>query len=256
MWFVQERVLPEANRRQDALRAQIRGVPTTSAVASISTATQPQQWLAISSENRIYSYEHGAERGNELRNLTVYEFAHGGVHLRAVTAGRSGMFADGKLKIIESITYDLETGSRSFEALRELESNAGEGGGGELFKPLLIKPSHLNSESLSAYIKLLKRRGEAVPVRALILALERRQSDLIAPLVMALIGVPLALAFGRRSAVTALCMAVIVGLLFWAAVGAAQQAGINGWLPPTIAAWSPTAVFLAVGIYLLARART
>jgi lipopolysaccharide export LptBFGC system permease protein LptF len=73
---------------------------------------------------------------------------------------------------------------------------------------------------------------------------------------MALTGIPLALSFGRKSAVIALCLAVMLGLLFWAVVGVFQQMGEYELLPPLIAAWSPLVIFSALGLYLLTRSRT
>jgi lipopolysaccharide export LptBFGC system permease protein LptF len=73
---------------------------------------------------------------------------------------------------------------------------------------------------------------------------------------MTLLGVPLALAFGRRSALAALCAAVGVGLTFWGASSGFQQLGNYGLLSARIAVWSPIVIFAAIGVYLLFRART
>jgi lipopolysaccharide export system permease protein len=73
---------------------------------------------------------------------------------------------------------------------------------------------------------------------------------------MALIGIPLALSFGRRSAIMALCLAVALGLLYWGAIGIFRQLGEYELLPPVVAAWAPMLIFAAIGIYLLARSRT
>jgi lipopolysaccharide export LptBFGC system permease protein LptF len=87
-------------------------------------------------------------------------------------------------------------------------------------------------------------------------ALQRKYAEPFGVLVMALIGIPLALAFGRRSAVAALSSAVAVGLAFWGMTSGSQQLGIYGLLPPAVAAWAPVVIFAATGTYLLARART
>ena len=73
---------------------------------------------------------------------------------------------------------------------------------------------------------------------------------------MALVGAPLALAFGRRSAVTALCAAVFLALAFLGVTSGLQQAGAGGLLPPAVAAWAPILIFAAVGLYFLTRAKT
>jgi lipopolysaccharide export LptBFGC system permease protein LptF len=73
---------------------------------------------------------------------------------------------------------------------------------------------------------------------------------------MALFGIPLALSFGRRSAVAALCYAVGISLAYWGTAGVFQQMGEYGLLSPTIAAWSPLLIFATLGVYLLTRMRT
>ncbi len=125
----------------------------------------------------------------------------------------------------------------------------------QLFKPVLNKPAELNAEELSRYIKVLKAR-KVVDVQAYEAALARRRVDPLAPLVMTLVGLPLALAFGRRAAIAALSLAVCVGLGFWGSVSGFQQLGQYRLLPPPVAAWAPLIVFAAVGAYLLSRTRT
>lgn len=262
IWLVAERVVPGTNRRQDALRAQIRGGP-----AQVTAPQSRQQWVAASDGSRIYSYETGA-RQNELRNVAVYEFDSEGVHLRGIVAGAEAVIEQngGGLLVANATVYAATVaaggGEGSNGGLQRRTGTArlrivGTEGDRDAFKPLLIKPDHFNMRSLSDYIKTLKRRGETHLTPPLVVALERRRADpLLAPLVMSLLALPLALAFGRRSAVAALCAAVGIGLLFWAATGGAFQMGVRGWLPPVVAAWSPHIVFLALGIYLLARVRT
>jgi lipopolysaccharide export LptBFGC system permease protein LptF len=87
-------------------------------------------------------------------------------------------------------------------------------------------------------------------------ALQRKYADPFGVIVMALVGIPLALAFGRRSAIAALSSAVAVGLAFWGVTSGSQQMGVYGFLPPAVAAWAPVVIFGATGTYLLARSRT
>lgn len=264
MWFVQERIMPAANRRQDALRAQIKG--GGQAPASAPQGHQ-QQWLAA--ENRIFSYEFD-NQAEQLRDISVYEFDADRVHLQRITNGqRASVNEQGELSVINCEVYYLDD-RRMRQDLNRSGSGVAHGpehhpqvitisrtaSGLSAFKPLLIKSTHLKTEELSTYISALKSRGEQHLLAPYVVARERRRADLIAPLVMALIGLPMALAFGRQSAVTALCTAIVVGLLFWAVTGGAQQMAMYGQLPPVVAAWFPPVIFLAIGIYLIARART
>ena len=244
-WLIQERVMPPANLRQDALRSQIRGGVTRA------TVDFDRQWLASAETGRLYSYQY--EEPDSLKNLVVYEFDSDRIHLQKIVAGRSADWASastGRAELHDAVSLGL----------------AGEGWGGqgemglsqveppEVFKPAVDKPSHLSASALSNYIKTVKRRGGSEPPYEV--ALQKKYAGPFGVMVMALIGVPLALSFGQKSTIMALCFAVVLGLGFWAVSGGFQQMGEYGLLPPLVAAWSPVLVFAATGLYLLFRTRT
>jgi lipopolysaccharide export system permease protein len=268
LWMVQENVLPEANRRQNVLRGQIRGGGSGNA-GGVARVTTPvgRQWLATTETMRLYSYEFD-EREEVLVKPVLYEFDAEGVHLRRVlsgergrwhTVGGGGGIADGgalEIENGEALELGLDDNARgrrrqtfSSEKVERVEPL-------EAFKPTLNKPAEMNLKQLSDYINVLKRRGERAGIAPLMVALERKRADNFSPLVMALVGIPLALAFGRRSAIASLANAVVIGLAVWASTSGFQQLGTYGLLPPTLAAWGPPVIFAAAGIYLLFRART
>ena len=124
----------------------------------------------------------------------------------------------------------------------------------QIFRPTVDKPSQLSSEGLSTYLKSAKRRG--MDVSALAVALQRKYSGPLSVMVMAFLGIPLALAFGRRGTIIALCSAVAVSLAYWGVSGGFQQLGNHGLLPPPVAGWAPPIIFAAAGTYFLSRIRT
>ena len=103
-------------------------------------------------------------------------------------------------------------------------------------------------------IKALKERG--VDVQPLTVVLERRLVEPFLPLVMILVGAPLAFVFGRRGTILSLCVAIGVGLLFLGLMSVTERVGASGLISTHIAAWSPPALFSAAGLYLLSRSRT
>jgi len=105
-------------------------------------------------------------------------------------------------------------------------------------------------------VALLKRRRANSDANLYAVALERRTADLCVPVVMILIAVPLAFAFGRRGTLVALSLAVSVGLGFWGALSGFNQLGLYQLMPPGLAAWAAPLIFTAVGAYLFARLRT
>jgi LPS export ABC transporter permease LptG len=245
-WTVQERVMPQANIRQDALRAQIRGGVQQAVTGS------GRQWLAspLLTPKRIYSYEYD-EREGFLKQPVVYEFDEEGVHLSRIVTGERGLWQEDELLIASATTIQLK-GAR-LEKREEAQQRL-EGLSPEMFKLKLNKPAHLNSRQLSDYITALRPSGRNIT--PLLIALQRKYAEPNTAWIMALFGIPLALSFGRRSAVAALCYAVGISLAYWGTAGVFQQMGEYGLLSPTIAAWSPLLIFATLGVYLLTRMRT
>src|SRR5713226_1367455 len=123
-----------------------------------------------------------------------------------------------------------------------------------VFKPTVDRPSQLSADRLSSYIKTLKERG--ADTAALAVALQGKYAEPFSVIVMALIGMPLAISFGRKSTVVALCSAVVVSLAFWLVSGGFQQLGEHSLLPPGPAVWTPIVIFACAGLYFISRVRT
>ena len=245
-WLIQERLMPQANLRQDALRAQIRG--------GVSRTTTPvgRQWLASGGNGRLYAYEYSDEAA-ALKDPAIYDFDDEGVHLRRTIQAREGVWTPGgqmELRDAESILFSGPGTQHSKSARLSIGGVEPE----EVFRPGTDKPAYLNTKQLSAYIRTVKQRGGAVA--SLAVALQRKYTEPLGALVMALMGIPLALAFGRRSAIVALVSALGIGLGFRATTGGFTQLAVYGLLPATVAAWAPPVIFASAGIYLLFRART
>ena len=244
VWFVQEKVMPDANRRQNALRGMIR---TGAVQADVQSG---KIWVSSADTRRIYSYD-PVSVGGRLNNLSIFDFDAEALHLERVlvTPGMSlasGTFLEGRGESIE-----LGGGGATYERGAPIRLSAGDF---YMLNGELNKPTELDAKSLSAYIKELKERG--VNVAPLSVVLERKRAEPFSPMIMILVGAPLAFVFGRRGTMVALCMAIGSGLAFLGLTSGFQQAGANGILTPSVAAWAPSLLFLAVGGYLLTRTRT
>ena len=246
MWLVQEHVMPPANVRQEALRARIRGGQPRA------TTGTGRQWLASPENRRIYSYEFD-EQGQVLYDPTIYELDNDAVHLRLVSVGKMGVWTAGNEMLIKDAeTINLEGFQVDHQRVSEVHLKDVDPP--QVFRPSVDKPSQLSVAALAGYLRAAKQRG--VDVSGLAVALQRKYVNPFSVLVMAFIGMPLALAFGRRGAVVALCVAVGVSIVYWGIGGGFQQLGTHGLLPPEVAAWSPPVIFAAAGTYFLSRVRT
>jgi LPS export ABC transporter permease LptG len=244
VWFVQEKVMPDANRRQNALRGMIR---TGAVQADLQTG---KVWVSSADTRRIYAYD-PVPVGGQLNNLSIFDFDSEALHLERVLVTpemslSSGAVLEGRGELIE-----LGGGGATYERGAPIRLSAGDF---YVLNNELNRPTELDSKSLSAYISKLKARG--VNVAPLYVALERKRAEPFSPLIMILVGAPLAFVFGRRGTMVALCIAIGSGLAFLGLTSGFQQAGVNGILAPTVAAWAPSLLFLAVGGYLLTRTRT
>ncbi len=245
-WLVQEHLMPSANVKQEALRARIRGGQPRAITGS------GRQWLASAESKRLYSYEF-EEHQEVLREPSIYELDEEGVHLTRVIIGKTAVWTNNnQLLVKEADTVNLrgmvvERQATADVPLDQVELPA-------VFRPTVDKPSQLSVTALAGYLRAARQRGS--DTAALALALQRKYVNPFSVIVMAFIGMPLALAFGRRGAIVALVVAVGVSIAYWGMGGGFQQLGNHGLLPPEVAAWSPPVIFAAAGTYFLSRIRT
>ncbi len=245
-WLVQEHVMPAANVRQESLRARIRGGQARAITGS------GRQWLSSPETRRLYSYEFD-EQGEVLIKPTIYELDDEGVHLKRVITGDQAVWTTpDQILVRQAETVGLQGMVVERQAHSEVKLPGTESP--QVFKPTVDKPSQLSVAALRSYLRAAKQRG--VDVSALVVAEQRKYVNPLSVVVMAFIGMPLALAFGKRGAIVALCLAVAVSVLYWGVGGGFQQLGNHGLLPPEVAAWSPPVIFAAAGTYFLSRVRT
>ena len=244
-WVIQEQLMPYTNVKQDALRARIRG-----GEARAITGTG-RQWLASAESNRLYSYEF-VEQHNTLNDVAIYDFEADSVHLASLVTGSNAVWNTTNkilVKNAETLTFRAMGVERQVNEEKEIQAEPI-----QLFKPTIDKPSQLSSRGLSDYLKAIRQRG--METSALAVALQRKYAAPFSVVVMAFIGMPLALSFGKKGAVLALCAAVAVSVAYWGIGGGFQQLGNHGLLPPAVAGWSPPIIFAAAGTYVLSRVRT
>jgi LPS export ABC transporter permease LptF/LPS export ABC transporter permease LptG len=245
-WFIQERIMPHANIIQDTLRARIRGN-----IAQMAAGTE-RRWLVSTDGSRVYSYDYDDAR-QVLLKPTIYEFDAQQIELKRVIKGEEGKWLPARdFEISKAEWINLNQAKVGLESAAQLKiSNVDPPAA---FRPTVDRPSQMDAAALRNYVHVLKARG--AETATLTVALQRKYAAPFSVIVMALIGMPLAVSFGRKSTVIALCSAVVVSLAFWLVSAGFQQLGEHSLLPPEPAVWTPIVIFACGGLYFISRVRT
>ncbi|HVA63475.1 MAG TPA: LptF/LptG family permease, partial [Terriglobales bacterium] len=107
---------------------------------------------------------------------------------------------------------------------------------------------------LRRYIQALRKSG--YDVSRLSVTLAKKLAYPLITVVMALLAFPFALTVGRRGTVAGITIGIVVAITYWTAASLLEVLGNLNQLPPAMAAWTPDALFLGVGVYLLLRVPT
>jgi lipopolysaccharide export LptBFGC system permease protein LptF len=223
----------------------------------------PAGYLWLASPNQtLYSYKFDALTG-AVRVPTLYKFDPQGIFLQEVIWGSSAKERlDGSVVLEGASLLKLlpVTGGKSEQTHNGYFINGqfvDEITPFQIFKPPLKKLGEYRTSELSVY---LSKIGEQEPSSELItfltIGLWRRRIDPISPLIMWVNGLPLALTFGRRSAMVPLLFAVAIGVLYWLGTNLFTQIGSHGLLPPAAAVLGLPFLFLLTGVYFFSRAKT
>ncbi len=241
-WELQESILPTTNQTQDRLREQIRS-------RGILAKKTGKSWVA--NDKRIYSFELDegrTENFQKVKNLSIYEFSDDDAVLQTVYRTKDAIWAKDKIKfgaIAEKIVWNNNKIDTSQILNGEIIENSSP------FDNLYEKPSHLDSQTLKKQIAESEVEQKDYEV-----ALEKKYSTPFLPFVIALFTAPFALSLNRKGKVATIGYAIGVWLLFMGLTGAFEQFGLNGFLSPRFAIWTPLFLFSLLGIILLSKVKT
>ena len=243
-WELQEKVLPETNRMQDALRAQIRN-------KGLINKKTGKYWVA--NNERIYSFdlsENEDDSFQKVKNLTAYEFSPNDSTLSAIYRSGEASWSADKIKLDgNSEKFTFRSGEISGQ--QNLDSELA-----ETANPFVIhdkKPTQLNTQQIKSEIKAAESETER---RGFEIAMQKKYTTLLLPLIITLFTAPFALSLSRTGKALTVGYAVGIWLLFTGLTSVFEQLGLNGQMSPSAAVWSPLLFFALLGLYLLSKIRT
>jgi LPS export ABC transporter permease LptG/LPS export ABC transporter permease LptF len=243
------RILPEANRRQEALRSEIKG-------NAPQTYLNPDRKWIRGQGPRIYYYKFFDPNQAVMVGVNVYEIDEKPFRLRRhISAARARWESGLKTWVFENgWRRDFQPRNESrFEAFQaatfpELDEQPG------YFLKEVVQDKQMNYPQLEAYIAELRQSGfDTVHLRV---QLQKKLSVPMFAFIMALISVPFAFLTGSRGAMAGVGVSLGVAVAYWALGQLFEQFGNVNQLPAVLAAWSPDVLFALAAMYLMARMRT
>ena len=246
--------LPQANRKQEALRNIIKGKPPQ-------TVLHPEQnWIfglqRPGEPDRIFYYQFFDPGRKEFANLSLFEFNPSTFALtRRIFAARavwnpdtdSWSFLNGWQRDIDgaNVSDYREFLKTSFAEIHESPG---------YFQKEIKKAQEMNFGQLESYIGDLSQSG--FDTMRLRVELWHKLAYPLMAVVMAALAIPFALSMGRRGSLTGIAVAIAVTLAYFVVDSLFGALGDVNYLPAALAAWSSDLLFGLVGGYLLLKTPT
>jgi LPS export ABC transporter permease LptG/LPS export ABC transporter permease LptF len=243
--------VPEADRRQDALRAEIKGKPPQ-------TYLRPDRKWIYGLHDRVYYYKYFDQAERVMAGVNVYEIDPARFRLkRHISAERARWEPNLKAWIFENgwscdidgnrpTRFDVFTGrTRTFPELEEQP---------EYFVKEVKQSRQMNFQELRSYIADLQQSG--FDTVALQVQFHKKFSIPVFALIMAMVSIPFAFLAGNRGAMAGVGLSLTIYIAYWSIGQVFEQVGDLSQLPARVAAWAPDAIFSLAGLYFLARMRT
>jgi LPS export ABC transporter permease LptG/LPS export ABC transporter permease LptF len=241
--------LPYTNKRQDALRNQIKGKPAQ-------TYLRPDRKWIFGQHSDIYYYQFFDPDRDVFGGVSVFQFdPHTFQITHRITADRAHWSTPMGRWVYEQ-GWERSLSGSAIESYRKFDAATYPqlAEAPAYFKKEIKQSSEMSYEELRRYIHDLEQSGfDVVRLRV---QLQKKIAYPLITLVMAVLAIPFALSAGKRSAVAGVATAIGIGVVYWTVSGLFEAMGNLSQLPPAVAAWSPDLVFGFIGGYLILRMPT
>ncbi len=246
VFFLQERVLPEANR------GAARTLDVIHKRQPVEDTEYTRNWV-LGQGDRVYFYDFYEKKRRRFVNFNVIEL-DGRFRLRRRLSARSATWK-GERTLLLRDGFSREFRDNLPAALAEFaEMRLALAENRRYFSEKVRFTGAMNSGELRAYIRYLEsKRSDPLRYRA---QLYNNYAFPFSSLVMVFIAIPFSFLMGNRGALFGIGIAVGVSVAYWGALGIFNSLGTTGALAPLAAAFAPLALFTLLSAFLFARIRT
>ncbi len=244
-----QRYIPEANRRQEILRAEIKNKP-------VATHLRKNREWVYGQGSRIYNYHFLDPEKEVMSKVNVYELNPASFQIvHQISAERARWNPEAHTWIFQNgISQDIH----EKEPFHQFYGSSAQ------FRELSEPPSwfvkeekeykEMNFQELGQYIHEEQASGmDTTPLRV---QYYKKFAVPLFALIMAILSIPFAFIAGNRGAMTGVGMSLGIAIAYWTVGTLFEQMGDLNQLPAAMAAWSPDVIFALTGLYFMARMKT
>src|SRR6201996_6346233 len=244
--------IPEANRRQEMLRAEIK----KKTVATYLRSGRDRHWI-YGEGTRIYNYGFLDPYQAILSKVNVYELDPASYHIvRQISADRARwnperhtwIFQNGVCHTIDGPSDGYRPFYNAFASFPELTERP------SWFIKEEKEYKEMNFEELGQYIH--EQQASGLDTTALRVQYYKKFAVPLFALIMAILSIPFAFIAGNRGAMTGVGISFGIAIAYWTVGTLFEQVGDLNQLPAIMAAWSPDVIFALFGLYFMARMKT
>ena len=246
-FYVQENILPDSNKRAEQVWSEIQDMPARS------YGNLDRRWLLSRTKDRIYHYRYFDRAASAFSQISIFEIEPISWSLEKRIFSEKGYLEGQDLRLSDAWMREFY-GSRVnlFEKQETMllpqteEKN--------YFLKEWEEPDQMSFTELKRYIGQIEDKGfETLKFKV---DLNFKLTFPLASLIMALLGIPFAFSMGKRGTLVGIGLSVIIAIVFWGAVAIFRSLGYVNYLSPFLAAWGPSLIFGAIGLYLISTLKT
>src|SRR5579872_415466 len=249
LFFADQFYLPYANKRQDALRNQIKGKPAQ-------TYLNPDRKWIFGQHSTIYYYQFFDSDRDQFGNLSVFQFDPKTFELTQRIYADRAHWEDTLQRWVCTQGWERTLRGAAIDEYRpfDVSTFAAINEPPTYFKKEVKQSSEMNYQELRRYIHDLQQ--SSFDVVRLRVQLEKKFAFPTIALVMAVLAIPFSLSAGRRGTIAGVATAVGIAVVYWTVSGLCEAMGNISQLPPFLAAWSPDLIFALLGSYMILKVPT
>jgi LPS export ABC transporter permease LptG len=241
---LEQRVLALANRRAEVIDSKIRG-RTPRVFDALN-----RQWV-VGRQGAIYHYAYFDPEARELARLTIYEPGTDPWSLARMTSAETARYGGGAWAGHKVNVGDFSSAAPKWKTFGE-------------HALALEPPDYFETEQpiaemmtvgqLRRYVQELSASG--LNVMSLAVEFHHKLAFPFVTLVMTLLAIPFGVSTGRRGALYAVGLGIILALSYWIVTSLFVALGKSGLLTPVLAAWAPNIIVLGAATYVFLTVRT